>query len=185
MTILNPHKLPPNLPAPTNDGACNHLTGIKFPPLRLKSTANESVDLEKVAADRALFFFFSQPEPPTTQANREWDQIPGARGCTLEVLGFKSLLTEFLRKKTPIFGVAALPLEELLAFAEREHVLFELIADPMRKFSDLLQIPTFEFKDQRFFKKLAFYCEGGVIRHVIYPAFPPDQLAARALKTFF
>jgi len=184
MTTLNPYKLPTNLPAPTNDGACNHLVGMKFPPLRLKSTANESVDLDKVAKDRAIFFFFSQPEPRTTKANKEWDQIPGARGCTLEVLGFKARLKDFLRHKTPIYGVAALPLEELLEFADREHILFELISDPQRKFSDLLQIPTFNYKDTRYFKKLAFYCEGGIIRQVIYPAFPPDQLAERALADF-
>jgi len=43
MTTLS--QLPPNLPAPVDDGACNHLTNMKLPGLSLSSTQGGTVNL--------------------------------------------------------------------------------------------------------------------------------------------
>jgi len=40
--------LPPDLPKPVDDGACNRLTGMLMPPLALPSTAGRMVDLGKL-----------------------------------------------------------------------------------------------------------------------------------------
>ncbi|MDQ4042893.1 MAG: peroxiredoxin, partial [Actinomycetota bacterium] len=41
----NLHELPESLPVPTDDGACDHLPGMRLPPVALPSTAGERVDL--------------------------------------------------------------------------------------------------------------------------------------------
>src|SRR3954462_2018125 len=39
------HSLPPDLPAPHDDGAADHLVGSSLPPIALRATAGHDVDL--------------------------------------------------------------------------------------------------------------------------------------------
>ena len=41
----NLYALPPNLPVPEDDGACDHLPGLRLPAIPLPSTAGRQVDL--------------------------------------------------------------------------------------------------------------------------------------------
>ena len=41
--------LPPNLPAPVDDGAADHLPGMEVPAVRLRSTLGGEVDLAQAA----------------------------------------------------------------------------------------------------------------------------------------
>jgi hypothetical protein len=43
----NPQFLPPNIPAPQDDGAASHLTGMKLPDLALPATDGPPVNLSK------------------------------------------------------------------------------------------------------------------------------------------
>src|SRR5947209_3151843 len=46
----NLYRLPENLPAPADDGACDHLPGMRLPSLPLRSTAGDLVDLPGLPA---------------------------------------------------------------------------------------------------------------------------------------
>src|SRR5438046_10764465 len=76
-----PYGLPPGLPVPVDDGACDHLPGMSMPSVRLRSTTGRHVDIAKISARSTVLFFYpaatGKPDMP-----KEWDLIPGARGCT-------------------------------------------------------------------------------------------------------
>jgi hypothetical protein len=44
----NVMELPPDLPAPQDDGACDHLTGMRVPSIALRSTGGRAVELAKL-----------------------------------------------------------------------------------------------------------------------------------------
>ncbi len=48
----NPYELPPGLPVPVDDGACDHLPGVDVPSVVLPSTGNRSVNVAEVSKDR-------------------------------------------------------------------------------------------------------------------------------------
>ena len=50
---MSVYTLPPDLPAPVDDGACDHLTGLAVPELTLDSSQGP-VDLAKLGAGRAV-----------------------------------------------------------------------------------------------------------------------------------
>jgi peroxiredoxin (alkyl hydroperoxide reductase subunit C) len=78
-TSANLHQLPPNLPPPVDDGACDHLPGSRVPTVRLASTGGRVVDLAEIAARPAVFFFYPRTGEPGKAAGPDWDAISGSR----------------------------------------------------------------------------------------------------------
>jgi hypothetical protein len=71
-------RLPPGLPAPVQDGACDHLPGRPLPRLSLPSTSGGRVELE--ALGRAILFVYPRTGVPGQPVPEGWNEIPGARG---------------------------------------------------------------------------------------------------------
>jgi peroxiredoxin (alkyl hydroperoxide reductase subunit C) len=46
--MSNYNELPPNLPIPVDDGAANHLKGMRLPQLALKATNGATIQLAKL-----------------------------------------------------------------------------------------------------------------------------------------
>src|SRR5437867_11359326 len=92
--MADPIGLPPGLPVPLDDGACDHLAGMSMPSVRLRSTRGREVDLAEVSIRPTVMFFYpaatGKPDMP-----KEWDLIPGARGCTAQNCAYRDRYREF------------------------------------------------------------------------------------------
>jgi hypothetical protein len=78
--MRDPFPLPPGLPEPEDDGACDHLRGAPVPEVVLDSTANRRVNVAEAARNRTVLFFYPRTGRPDRPVPPEWDRIPGARG---------------------------------------------------------------------------------------------------------
>ena len=78
--MTNPIDLPPDLPLPVDDGACDHLPGRAVPAVRLPSTAGRLVDLGALVAPRTVIYCYPRTGRPGQPLPDGWDAIPGARG---------------------------------------------------------------------------------------------------------
>ena len=180
------HALPPNLPVPADDGACDHLPGSRVPSVRLASTGGGVVDLAEVAQRSTVFFFDPRTGEPGKAAGPEWDAIPGARGCTPQSCGFRDLHREFTKLGVAVFGVSTQETAYQGEFVERNHVPFELLSDRDLLLIRALRLPTFEYPVERggpatLIKRMAWYVERGRIERIWYPVFPPDRNAETVL----
>ena len=180
------HALPPNLPAPADDGACDHLPGSRVPSVRLTSTGGGVVDLAEVAQRSTVFFFYPRTGEPGKAAGPEWDAIPGARGCTPQSCGFRDLHREFTKLAVSVFGISTQETGYQREFVTRNHVPFELLSDHDLSLTRALRLPTFEYPVERggpttLIKRMAWFVERGSIEKVWYPVFPPDRNAETVL----
>jgi peroxiredoxin len=185
------HTLPPDLPVPVDDGAADHLRGAAVPSLALPSTAGGVVDLARLAAAPAVLFFYPRTGGRGHGSGPAWDAIPGARGCTPQSCGFRDLHAEFRALGVTVAGVSTQTTGYQREFAERNHVPFELLSDAGLALTRALRLPTFEWTAEGWatagdgpttlIKRMAWYVDGGRIRHVWYPVFPPDRNAATVL----
>lgn len=180
------HHLPPDLPVPADDGACDHLPGSRVPSVRLGSTGGRVVDVAEVAARPTVFFFYPRTGEPGKAAGPEWDAIPGARGCTPQSCGFRDLHREFTKLGVAVFGVSTQETAYQGEFVERNHVPFELLSDRDLLLTRALRLPTFEHPVERggpatLIKRMAWYVEWGRIERIWYPVFPPDRNAETVL----
>jgi peroxiredoxin len=178
--------LPPNLPVPPDDGACDHLPGARVPSVRLASTASRWVDLAEVGEGPTVVFLYPRTGEPGKAAGPGWDAIPGARGCTPQSCGFRDLHREFTALGVTVFGISTQDTGYQAAFVERNHVPFELLSDRDLRLARALRLPTFEYPVEHggsttLIKRMAWYGERGRIERIWYPVFPPDRNAETVL----
>ena len=167
-------QLPDDLPVPVDDGACDHLEGLSIPSLLFRTSSDRSVDLSK-SKDTVVIFFYPMIGNPDSPPMPDWNEIPGARGCTPQTCSYRDNYDQLAALNTTVYGVSSQAIEEQQEAVSRLSLPFELLNDSDFKLTDSLQLPTFEYLDQKMIKRLTLVIVNGVIRKVFYPVFPPDQ----------
>ena len=179
--MINPYVLPPDLPRPVDDGACNHLAGMAMPNIMLPSTAGLKVDLAALPSGRTVVYCYPRTGRPGEQMPEGWDQIPGARGCTPQSCSFRDHHRELADLGAGVFGLSAQSTAEQREVVERLHLPFELLSDVELRFARALRLPTFEAGGMTLIKRLTLVVRDGVIEHVFYPVFPANQSAEQVV----
>jgi peroxiredoxin len=177
MTPHELHHLPANLPVPLDDGACAHLPGTRLPALALPATDGSYVDLSALPCLVVVFAYPRTGQPGQPSLVPDWDQIPGARGCTPHTCGFRDLHAEFARLGCRVFGLSTQDSDYQRELVERLHVSFPILSDAQLQLTTALRLPTFEAAGQPLLKRLAWVARDGIIEKVFYPVFPPDRNA--------
>jgi peroxiredoxin len=177
------HALPPDLPIPVDDGAADHLPGMRLPALALASTQGGEMDSVAVATASGLLVLYVYPRTgtPGEPSPDGWDAIPGARGCTPQSCAFRDHHAELRELGADVLGLSAQTAQEQAAFATREHLPFALLSDPALQLASALALPTFEAGGMRLYKRITLVVEDRAIAKAFYPVFPPDRNAADVL----
>ena len=181
-SMTNPNFLPPDLPRPTDDGACDHLVGMTMPAVRLASTAGRTVDLGALPPGRTVLYCYPMTGVPGQPLPEGWDSIPGARGCTPQSCSFRDLKQELGQLGATVFGLSTQATSYQREMAERLHLPFDVLSDADLQFATALRLPLFEAGGMRLIKRLTLVIRDGVIEHVFYPVFPPDQSAREVVR---
>jgi peroxiredoxin len=179
--MTNVTELPPDLPRPLDDGACDHLPGQVMPAIRLPSTAGRLVDLGALAAPRTVIYCYPMTGRPGQALPDGWDAIPGARGCTPQSCAFRDHHRELAVLGAEVFGLSTQTTEYQREMAERLHLPFEVLSDASFAFTDALRLPSFEAAGMRLIRRLALIVREQRIEHVFYPVFPPDESADQVI----
>ena len=177
----NPNFLPPNIPAPQDDGAAKHLVGMKLPDVTLPATDGSSVNLSKLAG-RTVIYVYPRTGVPGVDAPPGWDQIPGARGCTPQSCSFRDHFSDLKRLGVAqLFGLSTQDTAYQKEAAERLHLPFAILSDEQLTLGRAIRLPTFTTSGMTLFKRMALVIDNGTIVKVFYPVFPPDKNAAEVV----
>jgi peroxiredoxin len=175
-------QLPAGLPVPEDDGAAEHLLpGTVVPSVTLPSTSGGTVDLSTAGDPLAIVYVYPMTGTPGVALPEGWDQIPGARGCTPESLGFRSHYEELAELGAQVFGLSSQTPAEQAEAAARLALPFPLLSDSGLTLAGQLRLPTFIAGGVVRYKRLTLVLRAGRISHAFYPVFPPDTHAAEVL----
>ena len=174
------HTLPEDLPVPEDDGAADHLLDAAVPPIALKATTGEQIRLDRLDG-RTVLFCYPRTGRPDQQLPPGWNAIPGARGCTPEACGFRDAYAQFTELGVRVVALSTQPGDYQREAAERLHLPFPVLSDAALELTNALGLPTFETSGWTLLKRLTLVIEGGRVRHVFYPVFPPDSHAGEVL----
>ncbi len=169
--------LPENLPVPVDDGACDHLLGMKLPDLALLSTAGTTVNLSTLSG-RTVVYCYPRTGVPGEPLPTGWDEIPGARGCTPQSCAFRDHYQELQALRADVYGLSSQDTAYQQETATRLHLPFPLLSDDQLVFAKALSLPTFTIDSMTLIKRVTLIIQDGEIIKVFYPVFPPDQNAA-------
>ena len=168
-------QLPATLPVPLDDGACDHLPGMKVPDLALHSTKGRMVNLTEQRAERVIVYAYPRTGAPGTEVPANWDAIPGARGCTPQSCSMRDHYQEVKALGAEILGLSTQTTEYQKEMTERLRLPFEVLSDAELKLTHALNLPTFDFDGMTLIKRLTLVVKNGRIEKVFYPVFPPDK----------
>ena len=180
--MSNSFPLPPNRPEPIDDGACDHLPGMRMPPVSLPSTSGHIVNLAELKAERTAIYCYPMTGVPGKPLPIGWDAIPGARGCTPQSCGYRDLFQEFTGLRTDVLGLSTQTTDYQREMAERLHLPFDVLSDAEFKLCEALALPTFDLDGMRLVKRLTLVVCESAIEKVFYPVFPPDKSAEQVIR---
>lgn len=174
-------QLPPGLPVPADDGACDHLPGMAVPPVSLRSTAARWVRISELPG-RTVLYCYPRTGEPDRDPPPGWNEIPGARGCTPQTCAFRDHHAEIRALGAEVFGLSTQTTRYQQEMVERLRVPFEVLSDADLLMARALRLPTFTVQGTMLVKRLTMIVSDGVIEHVMYPVFPPDRNAEDVLE---
>jgi peroxiredoxin len=177
----NPYELPNDLPVPEDDGAADHLPGMRLPSVPLASTSGEIVDLSALPG-RTVVYCYPMTGRPDRSLPAGWDEIPGARGCTPQSCSFRDHHAELRSLGASVFGLSTQDTEYQREAATRLHLPFALLSEADLAFAGTLGLPTFEVDGMVLLKRLTLVIDEGWIEKVFYPVFPPDRSAEEVVE---
>lgn len=177
----NPQVLPPDIPVPQDDGASDHLKGMRLPDVALPATSGEAVQLSRLPG-RTVVYIYPRTGVPGVDPPDGWDMIPGARGCTPQSCSFRDHFAELkARGVARVFGLSTQDTAYQKEAAARLHLPFAILSDEKLALTKALRLPTFTAAGMTLLKRMALVVDDGVITQVFYPVFPPDKSAAEVL----
>ncbi len=180
-TLHDPTVLPPDIPAPQDDGATRHLAGMKLPALPLAATDGSIVDLAALRG-RTVVYVYPRTGRPGVNLPDGWDAIPGARGCTPQSCSFRDHFAELKQLGVAqVFGLSTQDSDYQREAVERLHLPFPVLSDANFTLTRALKLPTFAVAGMTLLKRMVFVIDDGVMIKVFYPVFPPDKSAEEVI----
>ena len=171
----DPTRLPEDLPSPVDDGAADHLLGRRVPALTLPATSGEPLDLSALTGRTVVYAYPRTGRPGEAPLVEDWDEIPGARGCTPESCAFRDHHAELREAGADVVGLSTQDPDYQREAATRLHLPYPLLSDADLALTRALDLPTFEAAGQVLLRRLTLLVRDGVVEHVWYPVFPPDS----------
>ena len=150
--------------------------------MALTATDGTSVTLATVPGRVVLFAYPRTGEPGKIGLTEDWDEIPGARGCTPQTCSFRDLIGELKAAgASRVFGLSTQDTDYQREMVGRLHVPFPILSDSDLALTRALNLPTMTVAGQSLLKRLALIIDDARITHVFYPVFPPDRNAGDVL----
>jgi peroxiredoxin len=173
----DPNFLPSDIPAPQDDGAARHLTGMKLPDIALLATSGPDVNLSKLKG-RTVLYVYPRTGVPGVDLPPGWNEIPGARGCTPQSCSFRDHFAELKGLGVAqLYGLSTQDSDYQREAAERLHLPFAILSDAGLRLTRDMDLPIFTTSGMTLLKRMALVIDGSTIAKVFYPVFPPDKNA--------
>ena len=170
------------IPAPEDDGAAQHLSRLKLPSVSLSGTDGSQINLSQLKG-RVVVYAYPMTGRPDVPLPDGWDAVPGARGCTPQSCAFRDHNDELRQLGVDsVFGLSTQDTVYQQEAANRLHLPFALLSDAQLELQRALSLPTMNVHGKTLLKRLTMVIDDGVISHVFYPVFPPDENASMVIE---
>jgi peroxiredoxin len=112
-----------------------------------------------------------------------WDNIPGARGCTPQICSFRDNFNQLKKLNVDnIFGLSTQNNEDQKELVKRLNLPYQILSDEKLEFANQLKLPTFEVEDMKLIKRITLILSNNKIIKYFYPVFPPDKNVNDVIK---
>lgn len=159
------------------------LVGAQVPAVRLTGIDGTDVDPLQAGSWTVVYCFPGAFAPGAHGYPRNWGDIPGAGGCTLESITYRERAAAFATAGAAVRGVSTQRPDQLEDFAAHAELPFPLLSDQDSRLAAALRLPAFRASGQLRLKRLTLLVDPDrTIRAVQFPILDPAGSVDDALN---
>ena len=152
-----------------NEGDMNTLKNTNFPNISLPNQDGNLLNLHRSDTFRMILYFYPMTGRPDRPLPDNWNNIPGAKGCTIETCLFRDRYDEIITLNAVPIGISTQDVDHNKEMTSRLKIPYDVLSDQRLKLSTELDIPTFSVDSKIFLKRITLIVEKKIIKKVFYP----------------
>ena len=162
-------------PKPENDGKADHFLNMFLPDISLKNQQGNLLKIKRSDTFRLILYFYPMTGSPNKNLPPNWNQTPGAIGCTAETCSFRDNYEELIKLNALPIGISTQTTDDIKEMTDRLIIPYDILSDSQNTILNALKIPYFVIENKFYFKRLTLIVEKNIVKKVFYPIFPPNK----------
>ena len=167
---------------PEDDGTSKHLTNNTIPNISLPNQEGNPLQLNRADTFRIILYFFPMTGRPDRPLPENWNLIPGAKGCTMQISKFRDNYDALIGLNAIPICISTQSINDNKEMMSRLGVPYDVLSDEKLELKNLLNLPTFLINNKSYLKQLTLIVEKNIIKKVFYPIHPIDKHVDEVLK---
>ena len=147
----------------------NTLKNKNFPNISLPNQDGNLLNLHRSDTFRMVLYFYPMTGRPDKPLPDNWNNIPGAKGCTIQTCLFRDNYDEIISLNAVPIGISTQGVDDNKEMTNRLKIPYDILSDKKLELSNLLTIPTFSVDSKIFLKRITLIVEKKIIKKVFYP----------------
>ena len=145
------------------------LHNTSLPSISLPNQDGIFLKINRIETFRLVIFFYSMTGHPNKKLPHNWNNIPGAKGCTLENSIFRDNYNNLIELNALPIGVSTQSVEDIKEMTQRLRIQFDILSDFDLILAKELSLPLFSINEKYFIKRLTMIVEKNTIKKIFYP----------------
>ena len=158
-----------NTSNPENGGDMDTLKNKIFPNISLPNQDGNLLNLHRLDTFRMVLYFYPMTGRPDRPLPNNWNNIPGAKGCTIQTCSFRDKYDEIISLNAVPIGISSQSVDDNKEMTSRLKVPYDVLSDEKLELCTELNIPTFLVDSKVFLKRITLIVEKNIIKKVFYP----------------
>ena len=152
-----------------NGGDMDMLKNKNFPNISLPNQDGNLLNLHRLDTFRMVLYFYPMTGRPDRPLPDNWNNIPGAKGCTIQTCSFRDKYDEIISLNAVPIGISSQSVDDNKEMTSRLKVPYDVLSDEKLELCTELNIPTFLVDSKVFLKRITLIVEKNIIKKVFYP----------------
>ena len=152
-----------------NEGDMNTLKNKNFPNISLPNQDGNLLNLHRLDTFRMVLYLYPMTGRPDRSLPDNWNNIPGAKGCTIQTCSFRDNYDEIISLNAVPIGISSQSIDDNKEMTSRLKVPYDVLSDEKLELSNELNIPTFLVDSKIFLRRITLIVEKKIIKKVFYP----------------
>jgi len=152
-----------------NDDGMDIIKNKYFPNISLPNQDGNLLNLHRLDTFRMVLYFYPMTGRPDRPLPDNWNNIPGAKGCTIQTCSFRDNYDDIISLNAVPIGISTQDVNDNKEMTSRLKVPYDVLSDKKLELSNALNIPTFSVDSKFFLKRITLIVEKKIIKKVFYP----------------
>ena len=158
------------------------LLNMSLPSISLPNQNGNFLKLNRMDTFRLIIYFYSMTGHPEKKLPKNWDQIPGASGCTLENCIFRDNYEKLIELNALPLGISTQSINDIREMTTRLGIQYDILSDSNFLCTNKLLLPTFSVEKKTFIKRITIIVEKNIVKKVFYPIYSVNKHVDNILK---